>query len=232
MQLQAAMNANFETNIRALKFACPAIVVGVEDIRDGFISVQPSVNKLFPDLTYDEEAQIIEVPVIFPSTATTSFTFPVNVGDGVLLVFCHNDIDNFKYGLKETHDPQTSSYLTNQSAVAIVGFNPYQESALNPNNYKNELNMDDVNIVHNKSTANEVVFSLTQDGKVVCNAPNGVSLKTTVADVEAERITTNALVETSNDVTIKGLSVYQHMTTHTHPYTDDGNPMITGVPNN
>lgn len=232
MQLQASMNANFETNIRRLKFACPAVVVGVEDIQDGFITVQPSVNRLFPDMSFDEEAQIIEVPVIFPSTANTSFTFPVNVGDGVLLIFCHNDIDNFKYGLKEPHDPSTGAYLTSQSAVAFVGFNPYQESATNPNNYKNQLNMDDVNIIHNKNTENEVTFSLTQDGKVSCIAPNGVSLKTTVADVEADLITTNALVETSNDVTIKGLSVYQHMTTHTHPYTDDSNPMTTGVPNN
>lgn len=232
MQLQASLNANFETNIRSLKFACPAIVIGVEDIQDGLITVQPVVNRFFPDMSYDTEAHIIEVPIIFPSTMNTSITFPVNIGDGVLLIFCHNDIDNYKYGLKEPHDPQTSAYLASQSAVAIVGFNPYQESALNPNNYSNQLNMDDVNIVHNKNTENEVTFSLTQDGKVVCNAPNGVSLKTTVAEVEAEKVTTNALVETSNDVVVKGLSVYKHMTTHTHSYTDDGQPMNTGVPNN
>ena len=40
----------------------------------------------------------------------------------------------------------------------------------------------------------------------------------------------NALVKTTGDVEIKGLSVYRNMTQHTHPYTDDGKPMVTSPP--
>lgn len=215
-----------------LRICFPAVVVSIEDIEDNMIDVQPVLNTLKSDGTDDEDPVIFSVPICNINTQTSSITIPVSVGDGVLVVSTDKDPANYFSGNKEPHAPASPTMYGADNCVAIVGCNPFQDSPYNANNYSNEFDRNSVNLIHNKGTENEVTFSLTQDGKVSCIAPNGVNLKTTVADVEAERVTTNALVETSNDVTIKGLSVYQHMTTHTHPYSDDGNPMTTGVPNN
>lgn len=232
MSLTRLISNSFKYHISNLHICFPAVVVGIDDIEDNMIDIQPVLNNLKADGTDDEEPVIYSVPICNINTQTSSITIPVNIGDGVLVVSTDKDPTTYFDGSKEPHAPASPTLYSSGNCVAIVGCNPFQDSPYNANNYSNQFDRNSLNLIHNKNTENEVTFSLTQDGKVSCIAPNGVSVKTTVADVEADLITTNALVETSNDVTIKGLSVYQHMTTHTHPYTDDSNPMTTGVPNN
>lgn len=209
--------------MKSLNFCMPAVVIGIDRIKDGLIDVAPVIDKFTSTLGYTEYEPIHDVPIITPNTSTTSIQVPINQGDGVLLLFTQSDPSEFIQGLKDAHEPNTNSFLSLDNAVALIGFNPYQESVYNNNNYKNELDNTALTIVHNKNTENEVMMSFKSDGtmSLVCNKVN-VSCKQ--ADVKADKVNVdssvidakNSLIKTDNDVSIKGKSVYTFMTTHTH----------------
>lgn len=224
--------------IKKVNFPQAGIIVSVERLADGFIDVQPVVSKLGNDLTKADYPILRDVPVIFPSTSSTSFQFPLKQGDGVLLIFTQHDSTNFINGTKDLHAPLMFSFVALHHAVALVGFNPYLESAHNANNYSSEFDNTSVNIVHNKKTEKEVRFSLNADGTMTLHSPSTIKIESKEVIANCEKITTtataidapNAIVNTK-DVIVNGLSVYENTIGHNHNYTDDGRPMVTAVPN-
>lgn len=222
------IDLGFQYNLSLLNICKLGVVVGVDNLSDGVVDIQIPINKLYPDNTSEEYQTFYRVKIVEISTASTSITIPVQQGDGCLVVFTDVDPTDYILGNKEPHDPPTSSAFGSHHAFCIVGANPLQESSYNVNNYKNQINQQDLNIVHNKSTGNEVVFSLKQDGSISCIAPSSVNVKSPNVVIDADSVDlTKALVTTTNDVVIKGISVFNHMTQNKHPYTDDGNPMET-----
>lgn len=216
--------------VKSLNFCMPAVVVGIDRLKDGLIDVAPVIDKFTSTLGYTEYDIISDVPIITPNTSTTSIQVPINQGDGVLLLFTQSDCSEFIQGLKDTHEPNTNSFLSLDNAVALIGFNPYQESVYNNNNYKNELDNTALNIVHNKNTENEVMMSFKQDGtmKIICNkvdvSCNEASVKAKEVNVDSSVIDAkNSLIKTNNDIQIKGKSVYTFMTTHIHAGVMSGN---------
>ena len=238
--LYEAINVASRASMQNFNFCMSATVVNTDNLSKGTIDVLPIVG--YTDSTQKEtlHSVIHNVPIIFPSTNTSSFTIPVNKGDGVLLIFTQSNQKDYLNGVKTQHVPTWSKWLSLENAIAIIGFNPNSESSFNQNNFTNPLDMGNVNIVHNKKTDNEVVFTLTSDGKVNVIAPQKVNVYTQTAEVKADKVILdtpsvdckNAIVETKGDVKVRGLSVYNHMTEHDHNYTDDGNLMITAKPNN
>lgn len=235
------MSDNFVSDVQALarieikKLSFPqvGIVVSTENLKDGFIDVQPVVSKLGNDLNKADYSILKDVPVIFPSTSRSSIQFPIAQGDGVLLIFTQHDCTNFINGNKDVHLPSMHSFLGQHHAVAFVGFNSFTDSVHNPNTYSREFNSNSLNLVHNKGTDKEVKLSLNDDGTISLLAPDkqiNVTCGTVVAKCDVIDAT-NALIKTENDVQIKGVSVYTNMTQHDHNYTDDGRPMITNTPN-
>lgn len=159
-------------NNHKMNISMPAIVVGVDKLKDGFIDVRPLVNHMNP-ITRDtvEYPTLGGVSVMFPNTKTSSFTFPVSQGDTVLLVFQSESIEDFISGNKNQHDPDFLVSGNMKNVVAMVGFTPYQDSPFNPINYTNEYSSEDLNIVHNKGTDSEISFKLTPEGDLkVLNA--------------------------------------------------------------
>lgn len=159
-------------NNHKMNISMPAIVVGVDRLKDGFIDVRPLVNHMNP-ITRDtvEYPTLGGVSVMFPNTKTSSFTFPVSQGDTVLLVFQSESIEDFISGNKNQHDPDFLVSGNMKNVVAMVGFTPYQDSPFNPINYTNEYSSEDLNIVHNKGTDSEISFKLTPEGDLkVLNA--------------------------------------------------------------
>lgn len=158
---------NHKTNI-----SFPAVVVNTDNLKDGFIDVKPVVN-FMNSATGDtiEYPVISNVSVMFPTSKNTTICFPLVQGDTVELLFQSVDIQNFTSGDTEPHDPFSTGYGNLANVVAIVGFTPYQQSCFNPINYKNDFDNQDLNIVHNKNTDNEITFKLTTDGDLkVLNA--------------------------------------------------------------
>lgn len=208
--------------VKGLNFCMPAIVVGIERLQDGLIDVAPVIDKFTSTLGYTEYEPIHDVPILSLNTSTSSIQIPINQGDGVLLIFTQSDASEYLQGLKEAHEPYTNSFLSLDNAVALIGFNPYQESVYNNNNYKNQLDNTALNIVHNKNTANEIMMSFKPDGTLSIIG-NKVDVKANTVNVDSSVIDAkNSLIKTENDLVIKGKSVYQFMTTHTHAGVQSG----------
>lgn len=230
-----------QAEMRGFYFSVPAVIVGIQNLADGLIDVKIPIDKFVPSTAgYVEHPTIYDVPIRFPSTSKTSIVFPVEQGDGVHLVFSQYDLFNYLHGMKDNHEPLSNLFLSMDNAVAYVGLNPILESPLNPNNYSTDFDPTALNIVHNKKTENEASISIKQDASINFNTKGNVTINCATANVKAEESVildtpkvdaTNAIVETQNDVVVRGISFFNFATQHRHKYTDDGNLMETFPPN-
>ncbi len=222
-------------NNHKMNISMPAIVVGVDKLKDGFIDVRPLVNHMNP-ITRDtvEYPTLGGVSVIFPNTKTSSFTFPVSQGDTVLLVFQSESIEDFISGNKNQHDPDFLVSGNMKNVVAMIGFTPYQDSPFNPINYTNEFNSEDLNIFHNKGTENEVNITLDKEGGVTIRSPKSVTVEAESVKVDSEHVeftagsidANQATITTDGDMMIGGRSVKAFMESHTH-IGNQGSPTST-----
>ena len=207
-----------QQNNYGMKIAFPAVVVNADNLKDGLIDVQPIVNYLHP-LTSEtmQYPTLFNIPVIFPSTKNSTICFPIEQGDFVEIFIQSVDIQKFKNGLTETHDPATLNYNNLANAVAIVGFNPYQNSCFNPSNYIEDFDNKNLNIVHNKNTENESSITIDTEGVITLKAPTRVVVESKEVQVLADKIDAGkAVISTLGDVNIKGASVERFMKLHTH----------------
>ena len=204
MQIDSLIKHMISINNYNFKFAIPAIVVGVSNLKDGLIDVLPIVNSV-NHLTWEttEHNTLYDIPVVFPSTLNSSICFPVNQGDTVELILQSSDIIRFRDGNKEQHDPSQLGYNNLANCIALVGFVPFQESCFNPNNYKNDFDNQDLNIVHNKNSGNEANIVIKSDGSINILSNNKV-------DINGVTITTDG------DIQVDGKSLRQFMLSHTH----------------
>ena len=217
---------NHKTNI-----SFPAVVVNADRLEDGFVDVKPVVNYM-NSVTGDtiEYPVIRDIRVVFPSGKNTTISFPLVQGDTVDLLFQSVDIEDFVNGNSSPHDPFSTGFGNLKNCVALVGFSPYQESPFNPNNYKNEFNSQDLNIVHNKNTDNESMVSINTDGDIILKSPTKVLVESPTVEVNADTVeANNAVISTQGDVEIGGRSVKQFMNNydlHTH-VGNQGSPTST-----
>lgn len=204
MQIDSLIKHMISINNYNFKFAIPAIVVGVSNLKDGLIDVLPIVNSV-NHLTWEttEHNTLYDIPVVFPSTLNSSMCFPVNQGDTVELILQSSDIIRFRDGNKEQHDPSQLGYNNLANCIALVGFVPFQESCFNPNNYKNDFDNQDLNIVHNKNSGNEANIVIKSDGSINIISNNKV-------DINGVKITSDG------DIQVDGKSLRQFMLSHTH----------------
>ena len=204
MQIDSLIKHMISINNYNFKFAIPAIVVGVSNLKDGLIDVLPIVNSV-NHLTWEttEHNTLYDIPVVFPSTSNSSICFPVNQGDTVELILQSSDIIRFRDGNKEQHDPSQLGYNNLANCIALVGFVPFQESCFNPNNYKNDFDNQDLNIVHNKNSGNEANIVIKSDGSINILSNNKV-------DINGVTITADG------DITVDNKSLRQFMLSHTH----------------
>ena len=204
MQIDSLIKHMISINNYNFKFAIPAIVVGVSNLKDGLIDVLPIVNSV-NHLTWEttEHNTLYDIPVVFPSTSNSSICFPVNQGDTVELILQSSDIIRFRDGNKEQHDPSQLGYNNLANCIALVGFVPFQESCFNPNNYKNDFDNQDLNIVHNKNSANEANIVIKSDGSINILSNNNVDIN-------------GVIVTADGDIQVDGKSLRQFMLSHTH----------------
>ena len=204
MQIDSLIKHMISINNYNFKFAIPATVVGVSNLKDGLIDVLPIVNSV-NHLTWEttEHNTLYNIPVVFPSTSNSSICFPVNQGDTVELILQSSDIIRFRDGNKEQHDPSQLGYNNLANCIALVGFVPFQESCFNPNNYKNDFDNQDLNIVHNKNSANEANIVIKSDGSINILSNNKVNIN-------------GVTITADGDIQVDGKSLRQFMLSHTH----------------
>ena len=227
------INFLVKNQIRDLNFSIPAVVVGVQRLKEGYVDVKPIVNRINPQ-TGDtfERTTIKNVRLIFPSNKSSTICFPVKQGDQVRLVFQNCSIQSFLDGNTQPHDPITNAFLNLNDVTAEVGFQTTQESCFDANNYTNEFDNTSLNIVHNKNTPQESKIEIKESGDVVVSSNSNIKMKSSVVDIESETVNTNnAVINVDNDIVIQGVSLIQFIRSHTHNYTDDSNHMVTAPPN-
>lgn len=106
--------------------------------------VKPLIRKRYEDGDTLAMPRIYNVPIIFPRTNNFSFTFPINKGDQVLLVFSERSLDEYLF-LGGEQTPQDPRAFDLSDAIAIPGLFPFEQGNLPSNN-------DDVQIAY-KSTS-------------------------------------------------------------------------------
>jgi hypothetical protein len=169
------------------------------------VTVKPYVNTVYKDGLIMEKASCYRVPLIFPSSGGGIMSFPVEIGDPVLLMFCHEDIEAYM-DTGAVSDPNTLRKFTSNDVVAIPCLYPYNES-LRPSKDKFQIKYKGADI------------SIDSRGAVTVNSPEDVTITgATTVKVIAASITLQA-----DDVTCTGnFRVDGTVSTGGDVTTDDG----------
>ncbi len=90
------------------------------------IDARPIIKKKFRDGSELAYEAIPAVPVVFPRTGKVRMSFPLDVGDGVLLIFSQRSTENFLFSGGETA-PSRPEMFALTDAIAIPGLFPFGE---------------------------------------------------------------------------------------------------------
>lgn len=154
---------NASNQMMAQMHTClPGVVVSYDYTKQK-ASVKPSIKRKYKDGRVDSLPVIVSVPVVWPRSSNASMTFPVNKGDGVLLVFSERALELWLTQGGETEPGDTRKYdLTD--AIAIPGLYPFSTPSLAENN-------TDVLIKYNSTTVR-----ITASGDVNVDTPTNVNI--------------------------------------------------------
>lgn len=151
-------------------------------------SVLPLIKKKYRDGKAESMPVIQNVPVVFPRCSKGSFTFPLEAGDGVLLVFSERSMERFLAQGGEQEPGDTRKFdLTD--AIAIPGLFPFSVES------KTENNEDSLWIF------NETKIRLKEDGNIEIETPADLIVKVE-GDCTAE-IGGDATIEIGGDATLE-----------------------------
>ena len=115
----AALDSYMAGVLSAVHTSMPAGVVKYDQGKHR-ATVKPSVRMLMDNGIQVEIPELMDVPVIFPSSQFFDMEFPIDKGDMVLLVFQEQDISGWKKG-DALSTPATPSRFSLDAAVAIPG---------------------------------------------------------------------------------------------------------------
>lgn len=208
--LQELLSQSFQYQASRIYTSIPCVVLAVsENLNQCRVDVQPSVNTVYRGdggMVVEEHPPILAVPVVFPASSTSAFTFPVNVGDTVLCVFSQRGIDNFKQGDGSPTRPTDYRKFDKRDAIAIPGLFAFSKSVNDPAKRTFSHSTSDAVVAHNIGTGNEVEIRLKASGDMVINTNNkNVTINTQTATINATSATFNIQNSVWNgDMTFNG----------------------------
>lgn len=181
------IQTQFQINMAEVYTALPCIVTNVSgNFENQRVDVQPSVNTLYKDGTSEEHTQILGVPVLLPGSSTSMVSFPINVGDTVMCVFSQRSMDNFKIGNGQPTVPNDYRKFSDQDAVAIPGLFSFSKSVNRPAIRKYPHNpKTDLVIAHNIASGTEVMIQFKQNGDMIINTEQNVTVNCKVGELNA-----------------------------------------------
>lgn len=133
------------------------------DYKTNTAQIKPMLQKVYLNGDVLTLASLINVPVIFPRTARSGITFPLQKGDGVLLCFTERALELWK-GTNSLSQPGDVRRFDISDAVAIVGLHGVKEKSTATNN-------EDLEITHNGFK-----ITITKAGKISIKGKNNLDL--------------------------------------------------------
>lgn len=220
ISLQETLNDAVEHHLENSYFCMPGLVLRA-NLDAQQVDVQPSLNiKMFDNSPSQERPPILNVPLIYPASKTSAFTFPIQAGDTVLLVFSQRGLDSWKSGNGYPTTPVDYRMLDYKDAIAIPGLFPSSLSVNKPTKHLYPHSSSDAVIVHNLGQGNETEIRLLAGGGVVIN---------TAQDVEVNCDNANVIANTSASINTPQLTVNAATTLWTGDIIHSGNYTQTGV---
>ncbi len=146
--MQSAMDLFLSSAMYAVHTSLPAKVEKY-DAKKHTATVKPAVNMLMDNGVQIEIPSLMEVPVVFPASKFFDLEFPLDEGDGVLLLFQESDISTWKNG-DFPAIPAVASRFNLDSAVAIPGLVP------SPSKGKARISIDKNGVI--TWTAKKIVY--------------------------------------------------------------------------
>lgn len=207
MAFQELMEASFDYQTNNLYTALPGIVVTVrDDFNQLSVDVQPTVNIKNKDGTTKERPVVLNVPVQMPSSSTAALTFPINVGDPVLLVYAMRSLDTWKRGQGRAVLPNDNRKFDKRDCVAIPGIWPFSRSINNPSVRMWAHDTGDLVIVNNIGSGSENEVRLQLSGNIIVNTNQDVEVNcnnaTVVAQSTIDMSCTDFILDASNNISI------------------------------
>ncbi|MGF6221668.1 hypothetical protein AB7M26_004450 [Pseudomonas sp. F-14 TE3482] len=195
----------------------PAVITGV-NLDSMSVNVQPAINELYSDGEVEEFPEILSVPLIMPGSRKALVSFPVEVGDTVMLIFAQRSMDNFKLGNGRPTQPNDYRKHDMQDAIAIPGLFTFGNSANKPSSRKWSHNTKDVVIVANIG-GNEAEIRIAESGDITMNTEFKVNVNAKDINLTA----TNAIA-----IKAASMSIEVPTTTWLGDYSQTGNYDLTG----
>lgn len=224
VSLEDVMRSGFISQMSGVYTCIPCLVIGVSGLAEARVDVQPSINKRYTNERVEEHPPILSVPVVFPSSSTSSFTFPISVGDTVLCVFSQRGLDSFKSGGGGFVTPTDFRKFDKRDAIAIPGLFPFGKSVNKQSNRSLPHNVADAVISHNLGGGNEVEIRLKPDGSLNIKSPTTVNVqcKDAIVNATASMTITTPSTEWTGNMTFTGNITLNGNLVQDGVYTLDG----------
>lgn len=205
--LEGVLRQYITNSINGVFTSMPARIQKVVSLPEQRIDVQLLVDRIKPDGETLKHPVVLNVPLIFPGSKTSQFSFPVEVGDTVLCVFSQRSIQRFKLGANNNHEPIDLAKYSRNDAMAIPGLFSFPSAVNDPSKRTLSHNTSDAVMVHNIGSSNECEVRLEQSGNIVINAPGNdvtVNCENSIvnADNSSEVNTQTATINASTSTTI------------------------------
>lgn len=200
------LRSSFLNQISQLHICLPCKVLSVDKLDQQRIDVQPVINRKFRSGRVEEYAPILAVPVIFPASSTSSFTFPIAVGDTVLCVFSQRGMDAFKVGSGDFAEPTDFRMFSARDAVALPGLFPFGNAVNAQKNRSLPHSTADAVLTHNIGTAAEVEIRFKPDGSLLIKSPTTITVECehAVVNVATQLTVTSPNTEWSGNISLTG----------------------------
>lgn len=183
---EEVLRVAFEHMIRGVHTSIPCVVVAVEeDLNTQRVDVQPLIDMFGRDGTSKPRPTIYAVPVMFPASKSSAFTFPLSIGDTVLCVFSMRGLEAFKTGDGKPSPPMDYSDYAEKDAIAIPGLFPFDIAVNNPSKRTLEHSTKDTVVAHNIGTAKECEVRLKENGDIKITTPENITVQCKTAIVTA-----------------------------------------------
>lgn len=132
MSLSDAISSHVNAMKNQMFTTLPATVLRVYEFDGGGTVVDCSIGVRYmtKDGLITEDAPLVEVPLIWPSAAGCFITFPIEVGDTVMVYFSMRDTSQWKNGDGSVVDPLTRRSHNVSDAFAMPSMLPYGKAPI------------------------------------------------------------------------------------------------------